>query len=283
MHDRRPATLCVEAGLRDALLIRGSPDHYQLLFAGNSLIYDDLSQAELQRSLGHSFLVHTAGVPGSTYYDWSYGLQALFARGSRPDVLVFSISPTQFLREPAVTAQPVSLLWSLREILAYQREQRPTLTEVTELVLEHYSTFYALRNTIRIYVRKVVPGYEALVNQAASPNSGPSQPSTQATKVLYAERLRNLAAKCGAHTQMILMFSPTNQLEDERLEPALKAAAQTIGIPIIAPVAEREWPVTQFRDDRYHLTQPAAAEFSKLVATDLRQKFVDSAVRVAGQ
>ncbi len=108
MHDRRQITLSVESGIRQALLIRRNPGHRQLLFAGNSLIFDDVSQPDLQQTMGPGFLVHTAGVPGSTYSDWRYGLRALFARGSEPDVLVFSISPSQFLREPAVTPALVS-------------------------------------------------------------------------------------------------------------------------------------------------------------------------------
>jgi len=283
MHDHRSATLRVEEGVQDALLIRQSPDHRQLLFAGNSLIYDDLSQSELQQNLAPSFLVHTAGVPGSTYYDWSYGLHALFARGSQPDVLVFSISPSQLLRGPAATPVPVSLLWNLREILDYQREQRLNLTQLTELLLEHYSTYYGLRNTTRIYVRKFIPGYEAMVYRWTGSTAGSLQPTAKTPNALYAVRLSKLATECGTHTQLVLMLSPTNQIEDEKLEPALKAAAESLGIPVVAPVAEREWPLTKFRDDQYHLTPPAAAEFSKLVAADLRQKLVDSAGRVSGQ
>ena len=269
--------------MRNALLIRQSSDYRQLLFAGNSLIFDDLSQQELQQSLGPSFLVHTAGIPGSTYYDWSYGLHALFARGSQPDVVVFGISPSQFLRGPAATPVPVSLIWSTREIFAYQREQRLNLTQLTELLLEHYSTFYSLRNTLRIYVRKFIPGYEAMVYQwtGSARNCGPV--GGVPLEAIYKEKLATLAAECSSHTQLILMLSPTNQMEDEKSEPALKSAAESLGIPIIQPVAEREWPLTKFREDHYHLTPLAAAEFSKLVAADLRRKLDDSTARATGQ
>jgi hypothetical protein len=282
MHDHRMATLRVEAGVTNALLIRQSSDHQQLLFAGNSLIYDDLSESELQQSLGPGFLVHTAGVPGSTYYDWSYGLRALFARGSQPDVIVFSISPSQFLRQPAATPMPVALLWGLRDILDYRREERLNLTQLTELLLEHYSAFYSMRDTIRIYIRKFIPGYESMVHTWTAPTANFEQSAISSSDVLYKRRLSKLAAECNMHTQLILMLSPTNQIEDEKLEPELKAAAGSLGISIIEPIAEREWPPAKFRDDHYHLTPPAAAEFSKLVATDLRQKLTASANRVEG-
>jgi len=283
MHDRRLATLRVEDGVRDALLIRQSPDHRQLLFAGNSLIYDDLSQPDLQKVLGPDYQVHTAGVPGSTYHDWRYGLRALFARGSRPDVLVFSISPSQFLRQPATTPLPVSLLWSTREILAYRREQRLDLTQSSELLLEHYSTFYSLRNTVRIYVRKFIPGYEPMVDVSNDAGLGRVDKDAPEIRAVYAERLAKLDAECAAHTRLVLMIPPTHQVEDERLEPDLKAAAESLGVAVIEPVGQREWPLAKFRDDRYHLTPPAAAEFSRLVATDLRQKLADPASRVSGQ
>jgi hypothetical protein len=283
MHDHRSATVRVEDGVRNALLIRQSPDHRQLLFAGNSLIYDDLSQSELQQALGSGFLIHTAGVPGSTYYDWSYGLHALFARGSQPDVLIFSISPSQFLRGPAATPMPVALLWNLREIVAYQREQRLDLTQVSELLLEHYSTFYSLRNTIRIFVRKSIPGYEPMVNDWSAAGLSHAVTEGPETPAIYSDKLARLATECGVHTRLILIISPTHQLEDEELEPDLKDAAEHLGIAVVEPIAEREWPLEKFREDHYHLTPPAAAEFSRLVAADLRQKLAYATVRAAGQ
>ena len=279
MHSHRTATLNVEAGVKDALLIRQSPDRRQLLFAGNSLIYDDLSQPELQQILGSDYEVHTAGVPGSTFYDWRYGLHALFARGSQPDVLVFSISPSQFLRQPAATSLPVSVLWRNQDIVAFDRAEHPSPGTAADMFLQRYSTFFALKDTIRIYFRKFIPGFESLV-WAASVMT-PSVDSAHATEPVYAERLSMLLAECGLHTRLVLMIPPTNQPADEALEPHLKAAAESLGIPVIEPVAEREWPITSFREDHYHLTPPVAAEFSRLVATDLRRKLVDSANRAA--
>jgi hypothetical protein len=254
-----------------------------LLFAGNSLVFDDLSQVELQRSLGPDFLVHTAGVPGSTYYDWQLGLRALFARGSQPDIVAFSISPSQLLRSPAATPVPVSLLWSTHEIFAYQREQRLDLTQLSELLLEHYSTFYSLRNTVRIYTRKFIPGYEAMSYEWLGSSANPPSSAGEQAELTYAKRLARLAAECSSHAQLVLVLSPTNQIEDEKLEPTLRAAAQRLGIRVIEPVAEREWPLEKFRDDRYHLTASAAEEFSKLVAIDLRQKLAESTARISGQ
>ena len=109
------------------------------------------------------------------------------------------------------------------------------------------------------------------------PNAGPE------TEALFSDRLSRLAAECGPHTRLMLMLPPTNQLEDEKLEPALRAAAVGLGIDVIEPVVEREWPLTKFREDGYHLTELAAAEFSKLVAADLRRKLAESEGRVSGQ
>lgn len=283
MHDRRDATLTIEDGVRRALLIRRSHNFQQLLFAGNSLVFDDLSQPDLQRGLGPGFLIYTAGVPGSTYYDWQLGLHALFARGSQPDVLVFSISPSQFLRQPATTPLPVSRLWSIHEIVAYSREQHINLTAFSELLFEHYSTYYSLRNTVRIYVRKFVPGYESMVYSWSASGAAPIPQTGPGTEAIFADRLVRLSTECSSHTRLVLMISPTNQPEDEKLEPELRTAAEGLGIPVIEPVTEREWPLTQFRSDGYHLTAPAAAEFSKLVAADLRRKLAEPEGRVSGQ
>ena len=282
MHDRRMATLRVEQGVRNAILIAHSPDSRQVLFAGNSLVFDDLSEAQLQRGLNPGFVVHAAGVPGSTYDDWQVGLPALFARGSQPDIVVFSISPSQFIRPSETTPLPVSMLWRLRDIFAYRHDRSLDLTQFTELFLEHYSTFYSLRNTVRIYVRKFIPGYEALVYTWTGSHAGPVTPRP-AAETIDAERLAKLAAECRPRRQFILLISPTNQVEDQQLESALKAAAEGLGIAVIEPISERQWPLTKFREDHYHLTPDAADEFSALVAADLRQKLADVNQLASGQ
>jgi hypothetical protein len=209
-------------------------------------------------------------------------LRALFARGSQPDVLVFSISPSQFLRQPAVTPVPVSLLWSTQEILAYDREQHPSLTTFSELVLEHYSTYFALRDTVRIYARKFIPGYETMTNRWSTSSMG-SVEVGPATETMVFDRLSKLTTECAPHTQFVLMVPPTNQAGDEALEPALRTAAQKLGIVVIEPVGEMDWPRTSFREDGYHLNSAAATEFSKLVAADLKLMLVDSSNYNAGQ
>jgi hypothetical protein len=157
LHSRRRVTGEVERGVADALAIRGDGGRRQLLFAGNSLIFEGVDRATLQETLGKAFLVHTAGVPGSTYDDWRYGLRSLFRRGAAPEFVVIAISPSQFLRPSAVTPLPVARLWRTREILAYYREQRPGLSALSELLLEHFSTFFYMRDTFRIYVARRFP------------------------------------------------------------------------------------------------------------------------------
>jgi hypothetical protein len=276
IHDRRKITLQIEGGLRQAMGIRRRDDSRQLLFAGNSLVYEDLQQPALQREMGAGFVVYAAGVPGSTYYDWRYGLRALFARGSQPDVLVFSISPSQFLRPAAVTPVPVSVLWSAREIVAYEREQRLSLTTFSELLFEHYSNYFSLRNIVRIYVRKFIPGYEAMLDSWSRASDGPQAAIGPQSAAALDERLARLAAECGPRVRLMLVVPPTNQVADEQAEPYLRAAAERAGIPLIEPVAVRGWSLADFQQDGYHLTVAAASRFSRLVAADLKRRLGDS-------
>jgi len=283
MHNHRQVTLAIEHGVAQALQIRSDTTYRKLLFAGNSLIFDDISQPVLQQCMGSGFQVYTAGVPGSTYFDWRYGLRALFERGSRPDVLVFSISPTQFLRPPAVTPPLVSQLWSTKEILAYHRDEQPGLTTFSELVFEHYSTFFSLRDTVRIYIRKFVPGYEGMLDGWAKAAPAPAIESGPAAEAAFVDKLSKLAAECPPHTQFVLMIPPTNQPADKAAEPILRSAAAKLGIPVIEPVRETEWPLSNFQRDGYHLSAAAAGEFSKLVAADIKQMLDSSVGHDSGQ
>jgi hypothetical protein len=276
LHDHRRVTLEIEAGLRQALSIRPRENYRQVLFAGNSLVFEDLDQSALQRALGPGFLVYKAGVPGSTYSDWRFGLRALIARGSRPDVIVFGISPSQFLRAPQVTPVPVSVLWSTRDIFEYARDQHLGLTKVSELVLEHYSVYFSLRDTVRIYMRKFIPGYEAMLDSWARNSSAKAVAPGPGTEAAYLSQLSQLAASCGNRTRLVIMIAPTNQLADRTTEPYLRKAAADLGIPVVEPVTEEQWPVSAFKDDGYHLTPASANVFSALVANGLKRTLEES-------
>ncbi|AXC14931.1 hypothetical protein ACPOL_5685 [Acidisarcina polymorpha] len=271
IHDQRRVTLTIEDGVRDALAIRHRDTRLQILVSGNSLVFEGISKPFLQQGLGGEFQVHTMGIPGSTFDDWRYGLASLFKRGSQPDIVLFSISPTQFLRPPAVTSLPLSQLWGTREIVSYFREQHLSLSTLSNLLLEHYSVFFYMRNTIRIYVRKAIPGYEVMVQQwaeAAAPALNPAPHQAEA-KAIFLTRLRQIQIACGPRARFFLLIVPTGQLDDAREEAALKAAAYELGITVVAPVGEQQWPVGRFQSDKYHLNAEAARVFSLLVAADL--------------
>jgi len=269
LHNHRKITLTVEQSIQNALAIRPLPDKKQTLFVGNSLIFMDLAQPALQDAMGPDYSVHTTGVVGSTYYDWQYGFHALFNRGSRPDVVVFAISPSQYLRAPTVTPMVISQLWTNSEIFAYRRDQNLSLTTFSELLFERYSTFFALRDIVRIYARKAIPGFIDLVGVWGRPT--PSRPTeNQApSRETYVAKLRLITQCLPDGTRFVLLIPPTNQPNDTADEPSLRAAADYLGIPIEEPVKEYEWPSKQFQPDAYHLNYRAAVEYSRLVGADL--------------
>ena len=270
LHRRRPLTLASEHSVQDALAIRHSDRGKQVLFAGNSLIFMDISQLSVQSLMGNGYLVHTAGINGSTYYDWQYGLRALFRRGSQPDVVVFAISPSQFLRAATVTPLVVSQLWRNQDILAYNHDLHLNLTTFTELLLERYSTFFSLRDVVRLYVRdRFLPGFGNLVGMWARPTPTRPRENQPPTNAAYLEKLSKLVREVPPDTKLVILIPPTNQPTDQAAEPFLKSAAQQLGLPVIEPVGEHQWPLSKFQPDAYHLNSSAAQEFSQLVGADL--------------
>jgi hypothetical protein len=269
LRNHRSVSLDINNGIESALAMRRVAKTAQIIFAGNSLVYEGISLPVLQTSLGNEVTVATAGIPGSTYYDWEYGLRALFARGSEPDVVVFGISPSQFLRAPAVTSLPVSRLWRSSEITAYYLDWRPGLATVGDLVLEHYSTFFSMRDVFRIYGRKQIAGYSSMVHEWGSHAQDLAVGDEDAKAATYLKRLGALQSECRAHAHLVLIVVPTRQIDDEADEPLLRHAASQLGIPVIEPIQEREWPIGQFQGDGYHLTIEAARQFSRITAGEL--------------
>jgi hypothetical protein len=150
----------------------------------------------------------------------------------------------------------------------YSRTVRPTLTASSELFLEHYSCFFYFRDTVRLFVRRFIPGYQQMVedwNSFGLPVQPNREPETGAA---FVEKLSNLKLACGPHARFVLLIAPTRQHVDEALEPELRSAAGRLGIPVVEPIGEKEWPAANFRDG-YHLNLAAAREFSRLVGADL--------------
>ena len=270
LHQHRAVTRQIESGIQDALHIRHQDNSTQVLFAGNSLIHEGIDKAALQQSVGKYWIVHISGIPGSTFYDWQYGLRSLFQRGSRPQIVVFAISPSQILRGPATTALPVARLWTSSAIIRYSHDYKINLTEVSNMVLEHFSTFFYFRDTVRIYIRKFIPGYVTLANDWLTTPPAAFVPATEGDGAANAFRakLSALQSICAAHgAKLVFLVVPTHKADDNSLDPLLKSAAGQLDIPVIEPVGEREWPLDHYREDGYHLTPQAAIIFSHRTGT----------------
>ena len=273
MRDHRSSTLSQEREIDEALAIRPVPSAEQVLVAGNSLVFDGIDAKALQQAAGSSYVTHAAGIPGSTLSDWQYGLQSLFERGSRPDIVVFAISPLQMLRGSTATPVPVARLWSARQIWSYYKSEHIPLSEMADLVLEHYSVFFSMRDTFRIYIRKWIPGYARLANEWLT------QPSSSGMKGignpdidrLLRQRLSLMNKTCRSHgSRFVFLIVPTHEKEDSALEPYLISAAQELGVPLIVPAREGALPLSNYKPDGYHLTPKAASAFSSLVGAELR-------------
>ena len=269
-----------KSGVRQRSSSASHPDHRQFLFAGNSLIFEDLSQAELQRALAPASSFTPPAFPARRT---TIGVMdcARSSRAAASPTCSSSHQPQPVSARPRSDTRCPSPSCGDQEIFAYQREQRLRPEPSSrELLLEHYSTYLRARNTLRIYIRKFIPGYESMVYRW--PRSGATRPSRRATGQLFNGKTHHARRRMRLPYPAYPDAPPHEPIEDERRNHA-KAAAEGLGIPVIQPIAEREWPLTKFREDHYHLTPPAAAEFSRLVATDLRQKLADSTARATGQ
>lgn len=280
LRDRRPLTVRVEQSIRQAASIKPTPDHVQVLIVGNSLVYDGVDRNAFQQGAGSKYRVHASGIPGSTFSDWKYGIEALFDRGSKPDVLVLAMSPAQVLRSAKATDTVAAKLWLSRQVLSYSLTEGTGPDQFAELVLDHYSTFFYLRQTFRIFVRKLIPGYEGIANTLlANPAISAAKPGTNEVLIArYRDQLSATESMCRGHNaRFIFLIVPTRQVEDAKEEPALEVAAQSLGIQVISPVSEQEWPLSQYKPDGYHLSAQAASVFSTLAGTELKRKLESNA------
>jgi hypothetical protein len=273
IHNHRRPTLEIERGLNGAFSLRPLPGTTQVLLAGNSLIHEGVNAEAMQARLGSGYRVQAAGIPGSTYFDWKYGLKSLFSQGSHPDVVLFALSPVQILNPPVITSIPDARLLRPREALDYYLHEKSNLTDLSNLLLAQQSTFFYLRDIFRIYFRKLVPGFETLANECLTRGSSAvsrSRSDLDASRAIYLQRLLALRAVCNQHgIKFVFLVVPTRQKNDAEAEPFLLNAMAQLGIPVVEPVNQFAWPLSSYKPDKYHLTPRAAVSFSQLVADDL--------------
>jgi hypothetical protein len=241
-----------------------------VLIVGNSLVLHGIDVTALDSSLGLGYMARKETVVASGYEDWRYGVSSLFDRGSHPSLVVLAISPAQLSMERPPVGRTANLVWTTRNLARYAIDHRLGLTDASNLLLVHYSAFFALRDQLRQDSRKViVPGYAAMSHDFF--DTAPLTPDSTTYLPIATSRLAQMDSLCAARgVRFAYLVIPTRAPDDMRMESMVAEAGKRAGVPVLIPIPNESLPASD-QLDGYHLSPAGAIAFSTRAGPVLRQ------------
>ena len=235
------------------------PGPRRILFVGNSLLNFALKFDQVKPALAPAWEARRLMIEQTNFYDWYYGLRRLFAEGSRPDVVVITMTPRQLISDETRGdrfAHEQMLMSDLPEVSA-TLNLHPT--NAAGFAFAHLSSFYGNRSELRkVLLGRLMPGLPTLTQRMTLPPVAPL--SDAAVLERGGERLRKCREVSEANgARLIVVVPPTLNKQDGA--QALVQAGQAAGVTVLVPVASGSLPPSAYWDG-YHLGSDGAQTFT---------------------
>jgi hypothetical protein len=254
--------------------VRAIPAHSSdpqptVLLAGNSLLLRGLDYPLIRTDLAPHARVVRFAIENTEYLDWYYGLRHLFAAGVRPAMVVLCLNLGQTVSPRTLGDYSARHLFGAAELLPVAHEAGLGATGTSDLILAHWSAFYASRSTMRNFVlNKTAPAYAAAMHALADNTRAPLPPDAELMRTARA-RLRALDILCRqSGVELVLLIPPSVAGHNDLLASA--AALETVNFDYPFPAGALG--ADLFRADGAHLNQQGAAVFTQALAGILRAR-----------
>ncbi len=238
---------------------------------GNSLLLAGVDVDRLHQLTATSLRIYPIFLEATTYYDWLYGLRRLFREGARPQVVVVGLPVSSFLEKGVRQEYAPLMLFDVREVLDASSDLGLDRTATSNLLLEHWSTFWDTRSILRAQVlRHMIPHFENLFVLAKGKPGIPQGIEFDRLAVSRLQRLRELCEEHGA--KLILLIPPTPSAGGVARQMA--TTSRKVGVETLVPIDPGVLSTRYYESDETHLNSEGAALFTSALATYLRNKIV---------
>jgi hypothetical protein len=242
-----------------------------VVLVGNSLLLAGVDVDRLHQLTATSLRIYPIFLEATTYYDWLYGLRRLFREGARPQVVVVGLPVSSFLEKSVRQEYVPLMLFDAREVLDASSDLGLDRTATSNLLLEHWSTYWDTRSILRAQVlRHMIPHFQNLFILAKGKPTIPQGIEFDRIAVSRLQRLREL---CEAHgAKLILLIPPTPSSDSVARQMA--TASRKVGVEALVPIDSGVLSTRYYESDETHLNSEGAALFTSALATYLRNKIV---------
>ncbi len=246
-----------------------------VLMVGNSLLLHGVELDRLRTLTSSDLRIYPVFLEQTGYYDWLYGLQRLFRRGSRPDVVVVGVGVNYFIKDGVREDYAPMVFFDTRDTLAVASDLNLDRTATSNLLLAHASKFWDTRTAIRTQIlNHAVPHLPDLFSLI---NPRPAIPVGRQFEEIAIPRLQRLRDLCDANgVKLILLVPPT--LDSEGAVNQMISAAHTVNVDVSVPVNPAALSAKFYLQDGMHLNHEGADVFTAALAKDLPSRVVPRSI-----
>jgi len=237
-----------------------------VLIVGNSLTQAGVQAEQLNGLVGGVPQIYRYAIAQTVYFDWRYGLAPILANDRAPATLLLLLSPEQFASKGGRGDYSALRLIHLGELLPYMGALDMHPTDMSKLVLSHFSAYYGFRNELRKNViGRLVPGVPALM-QGLNARAAVSAPVDTALLRRRFSDLRSLSVK--NRRQLLVGVPPL--LDQEANTELTCSIARSEGLRCLMPRQFSSYSMADFSDG-FHLSASGSAKFMAELAKQLKE------------
>jgi hypothetical protein len=260
-----------ETEYRDVLAIRSARQRGRIsvLLAGNSLLLHGVDLPGLQRTVGPDLEVHRTVFENTGYLDWYYGLRRIFNVGSRPDVVVLVLSPSQLVSNWTGGDYSVQMLVDRKDLLNFAGDLHADRNRISVLALDNMSYFFGTRAETRSWILgKILPDLQTLTRHFHLSSEASNPLSDDKISQISAQRLQQTSQLCEQYGAVFVFALPPT-LQDSG-ESIVVKTAQAHSLRILLPIEPGGLPRSDY-SDLMHLNAGGAAVFTPALADGMKQ------------
>jgi len=234
-----------------------------VLVIGNSLLLSGVVGPQLRHSLAPRYAVQLYPVENTRFLDWYFGLRRLFARGSRPAVVILCMNIRQLASNATAGEAFAHQMMQMSDLMQVQRLAGLDMMRTSDYFFANLSSWIGGRVYFRNGVlEKWVPHASMLVAHfnEVDPTPITANPAINGRALEHLRQIRELCRSRGA--SFIMLIPPARSRNDPA--PTIAVAAAKEGIPVLVPYGPGEMPVEAFSDG-LHLNPQGALLFTARV------------------
>jgi hypothetical protein len=239
-----------------------------VLLAGNSLLLEGVQLDRLHENLASQYEVSRLGIEQTHYLDWYFGLRRLLEEGSRPSVIVLSLSTEHLASRFTLGESFARRQMSARDLPLAIREAKLDRTTASTYLFAHWSNWLADKGVIRQRVLiSLVPNFRGLAGRIAE-----HAPHVNNPAVLLAtarQRLPALGDLSRSYGVKIVLLIPPSLREDHSRE--IQDLGTQVGVPVWVLSPPGEFPRSLYQDG-FHLNEQGSGIFTSRLADKIRQR-----------